>query len=76
MVELRSRLIGLEVRFTAIIDFVSSAKSMFTYLRGAYIKRLNHLMINNYLVKPEGILLNNPRDLEERIIQQYSLSLR
>ena len=42
MVELRSRLIGLEVRFKAIIDVVSSAKSMFAYLRGAYINRLNH----------------------------------
>ena len=58
------------MRFKAIIDVVSSAKSMFAYLRGAYIKRLNHLMINNYLVKPKEILLNNPRDTEERIIQQ------
>ena len=58
------------MRSKAIIDVVSSAKSMFAYLRGAYIKRLNHLMINNYLVKPKEILLNNPRDTEERIIQQ------
>ena len=34
------------------------------------------LLINNYSPKAKWILLNNPRDEVEGIIQQYSLSLR